>query len=89
MTNMVKEVHGAIMDDEDDVTAITDDEADEIAPDFLVASASANINRSGGRLKKFVLKKLKQLSFLKDNCPFYILVLKKGYFMEVFIKPLI
>ena len=50
MTNMVKEVHGAIMDDEDDVTAITEDESDEIAPDFLVASASANINRSGGRL---------------------------------------
>ena len=42
MTNMVKEVHGAIMDDDDEVP--TSEEEDAVA-DLLVASASANINR--------------------------------------------
>ena len=50
MTNMVKDVHGALMDEEDgseggDSSPDTSGSSDGTPDDFLVGSASSNINR--------------------------------------------
>ena len=45
MTNMVKDVHGALMDEEDGSSEGGDSGSDGTPDDFLVGSASSNINR--------------------------------------------